>query len=346
MFPIEARSLASTLISILRTTGPPHSTSPGQTFSLSQLQEREEDVYPAALASASRTNGHIQARNVVGLAASSRRQPAQSPRQPNGTLRESTRTVAAAENDESEPRTARLALSTPIAEQTRRRPHRATSDDSSPARHDDIETPNAVEQSRNAMLSGARASEGGLSKASRRSLAAPSTVGDVTEDDQELDVQYDDQIDESLLQQPDASSPANSIRDSDHERYGDQADEPEQDTAGYNEQAHEDPGEAEQSPLRDQEEGGNESEEASPPPVNRKKGKGKADLKGKATAKRKPLADATNQRKKRTARPDPDEEDENGETAPQKKRSRSANIHREPVHKRKFDRFCVRYGIL
>ncbi|KAJ9109080.1 hypothetical protein QFC21_000408 [Naganishia friedmannii] len=313
---------------------PPHSTSPGQTFSLSQLQEREEDVYPAALASASRTNGHTQSRSMAGLGVSSRRPPAQSPRQTNGTWRENAKSVRAAEDNESEPRTARI-TPTPIAEQTRRRlPPREGNDDSSPARQDDVETLHAVEQSRNAMFSGARASEGGLSKASRRSHAAPSTAGDITEDDRELDVQYDDQIDESLLQQPDASSPVNQMDDIDNDdRYGDQEDEPEQDAAGYDEHADENPGEGDQSPVQNQEDVGNESEIASPPPVNRKKGKGKAELKGKATAKRKPLADATNQRKKRTARPDPDEEDENEDTAPQKKRSRSANIHREPVHK-------------
>ncbi|KAJ9125422.1 hypothetical protein QFC22_000383 [Naganishia vaughanmartiniae] len=312
---------------------PPHSTSPGQTFSLSQLQEREEDVYPAALASASRTNGHTQSRNMAGLGVSSRRPPAQSPRQLNGASRGHAKTAAAVENDESEPRTARIAPATPIAEQTRRRPApRAGSDDSSPPREGDVETPNAVEQSRNAMFSGGRASEGGLSKASRRSHAAPSTAGDVTEDDQELDVQYDDQIDESLLQQPDASSPENPTRDIDNDKYGDRDNEPEQDAAGYDDQADDNLGQV-KSPVQNREGEGNESEGASPPPVNRKKGKGKAELKGKATAKRKPLADATNQRKKRTARPDPDETDENGETGPQKKRSRSANIHREPVHK-------------
>jgi hypothetical protein len=294
-------------------------------------------VYPAALASASRSNGHAQSRNIAGFGVSSRRPPAQSPRQLNGPIQQNAKTVATADNDEGEGRTARITPSTSVEEQTRRRPPRAASGDSSPARQNDVDTPHAVEQSRNAMLSGARASDGGLSKASRRSHAAPSTVGDVTEDDQELDVQYDDQIDESLLQQPDASSPVNTMRDNNDDRYGDQEDEPEQDAAGYDEQADDNLGGGEQSPVQNREDEGNESEGASPPPVNRKKGKGRAELKGKATAKRKPLADATNQRKKRAARPDPDEEDENGDTVPQKKRSRSANIHREPVHKRKFD---------
>ncbi|KAJ9109760.1 hypothetical protein QFC19_001990 [Naganishia cerealis] len=240
----------------------------------------------------------------------------------------STKTVAPAETYEDEASTARITPSTPMAEQTRRRTPRPGNNGST-AEESAIETPAAVEYPRNAIFPGNRASNGGLSKASRHSLAAPSTAGDVTEDEQELDVQYDDQIDESLLQQPDGSSPSKIGDDG----YGDQGDEPEQEAADYDEPVDTNISEEEQIQEQHQENDEGQEEEISPPPMNRKKGKGKAESKGQATAKRKPFTDATNQRKKRTVRPDPDEEDENGDPIPHKKRSRSANVYREPVHK-------------
>lgn len=189
-----------------------------------------------------------------------------------------------------------------------------------------------------------RAGSAGLSKASRYSIAAPSTNGDdIASDDQEQDVQYDDQIDESLIQQPEMSSPAAPTKriSKNIDRQPSEAVGPPGNDDVQPEDDDEQPEDMNQDmdpePMQ-QEEDDAEEEEISVPKPRAKKGKGKADAKSAATAKRKPLADATKKRKGRPPRRDPDDEDDNasGDSAQARKRSRSAKVQREAVHKREY----------
>lgn len=315
-------------------SGPPHSTSPGQTLSLSQLHEQEEDVYPAALASNPRTNGRLHPRVDELLGSPSRRvlPNPQSPSRRNGRPDEAATTAR------------RQSPSTPATERTQRNTSRTERPDS-PRRADEEDTPNGVERSRNAINDRNRASNAGLSKASRYSLAAPSTVGDDVEDDPELDVQYDDEVDESLIQQPEMSSPViptkRLVKEAAYQRVdespGPQEDYP--DPAGDDDV---DDDEQDPEPLQqeeDEEQQGDDEvpQENSPPPkATAKKGKSKADSKSGMPTKRKPLADATNKRKAKAPRRDPDDEESQsgGDSGHTRKRSRSAKVQREPVHKR------------
>lgn len=315
--------------------GPPHSTSPGQTFSLSQLQEQEEDVYPAALASAQRFNGHLQPTGAALGTPSRRVLPMQrSPVVANGRL---------ADVDASTAR--RNSPPTPMTETTQRRTPRPGAQDT-PRGREEEDSPNGVEASRNALLNNKhRAGSAGASKASRYSIAAPSTNGDdAASDDQEMDVQYDDQIDESLIQQPEMSSPAaptkrinKNLNRQPSEVVGSPgSDDVQPADADEDEDVEQD---MDVEPMQQEDEDEDEEEEVPVPKPKVKKGKGKADVKSAATTKRKPLADATNKRKGRPPRRDPDDEDDDasGDSAQARKRSRSAKVQREAVHKREHD---------
>ncbi|KAI5450811.1 mitotic fidelity of chromosome transmission- protein [Naganishia albida] len=307
---------------------PPHSTSPGQTLSLSQLHDQEEDVYPAALASNPRTNGRLQPRVDILLGSPSRRllPNRKSPSHRNEHA------------DDDATMTRRQSPPTPATERTQRTTSRTERQDS-PRRADQEDSPNGVETSRNASNDRNRASNAGVSKASRYSLAAPSTAGgDDVEDDLELDVQYDDEVDESLIQQPEMSSPVLPTKRLDHQASnqreedspGPQDDYP--DPAGLDgaDIDGQDP-EAIQQEEDDDEQAG---EDEAPPRATAKKGKSKADTKNGTTTNRRPLGDATNKRKTKAPRRDPDDESESGGDAGHaRKRSRSAKVQREPVHK-------------
>lgn len=319
-------SVFSTSYSLL---GPPHSTSPGQTLSLSQLHDQEEDVYPAALASNPRTNGRLQPRVDILLGSPSRRllPNRKSPSHRNEHA------------DDDATITRRQSPPTPATERTQRTTSRTERQDS-PRRADQEDSPNRLETSRNASNDRNRASNAGVSKASRYSLAAPSTAGgDDVEDDPELDVQYDDEVDESLIQQPEMSSPVSPTKRLDHQA----SNQREEDSPGpqddYPDPAGDDGAdidgqdpEAIQQEEDDDEQAG---EDEAPPRATAKKGKSKADTKNGTTTKRRPLGDATNKRKTKAPRRDPDDESESGGDAGHaRKRSRSAKVQREPVHKR------------
>lgn len=233
--------------------------------------------------------------------------------------------------------------STPATERTQRKTSRIERQNS-PPRDDEEDSPNGVERSRNAINEQNRASNAGLSKASRHSLAAPSTVGDDAEEP-ELDVQYDDEVDESLIQEPEMSSPVLPTKRLNGDKSKNRLDDSPGPQEDYPEQAGDgsvEDDEQEAEPMQAEDDGPQSGEEDAPqensPPVRAKakKGKGKADSKSSATTKRKPLADATNKRKTKAARrdPDDDEDESGGDSGHARKRSKSAKVIREPVHKR------------
>lgn len=225
----------------------------------------------------------------------------------------------------------------------RRSPRPGTQD--TPRASEEEGSPVGVEASRNALHNNRhRAGSAGLSKASRYSIAAPSTTGDdAASDDQEMDVQYDDQIDESLIEQPEMSSPVAPTKriDQINARQPSQAmSSPGNNTilpADEEDQADVHHG-TDPEPMQQEEDDAEEEEEEAPAPRPKaKKGKGKADAKSAAAAKRKPLTDATNKRKGRPRRKDPDDEDDDASdnSAQARKRNRSAKVQREAVHERK-----------
>lgn len=225
-------------------------------------------------------------------------------------------------------------------ETTQRRTSRPGTQDT-PRAPEEEGSPIGVEASRTLHNNRQRAGSAGLSKASRYSIAAPSTTGDdAASDDQEMDVQYDDQIDESLIQQPEMSSPdapTKRINQSNVRQPSQAVSSPGNNTvqpADEEDQADVEHGMNPEPMQREEDDA--EEEEAPAPRPKAKKGKGKADAKSAAAAQRKPLADATNKRKGRPRKKDPDDEDDDASdnSAQARKQSRSAKVQREAVHER------------